>query len=107
LPDWTPLLVHTITYALRNGVNASGSPTFAAQATCAALVEQHISRAEVGKGIEWKTYNHVATETELPNGTRVWLPGASTGDNNASVLVRTFKTATSPITGDTLYEYVF
>jgi len=104
LSEWSHLLTKTVTYALRNGVNASGSPTYASQLTCSAMIEEMVSRVQVGESIEWKTYHKVATEVDLPHGTRVWLPAASVGDNNASLLVRGRKSATSHLSGDVLYE---
>ena len=105
MPNWDHLLTDTITYALRNGVDANGSPAFAAQATCAGRYEQDATVERKFSG-EWVSHDLLATSTDLPRGTRVWPPGFATGDSNAALSVKRQKSSTSPLSGNTLYEAV-
>jgi hypothetical protein len=106
LSSWSHIFNATITYALRSGVDAHGDPTYAAQATADARVE-HVTRLDrAAAGELWISYDKVATDADIAIGSRVWLPGAATGDNNASLLVRERNVADSPLSGDTLYELV-
>lgn len=105
MPNWDHLLVHTITYALRDGVDNHGSPTFAAQTTCLGLFERNSKAVRVIGG-EWVSADRIATSTELPIGTRVWPPGYATGDNNAALEIKEIVAVSSPLTGDQLYEVI-
>jgi hypothetical protein len=105
LPSWSHLLIDTITYALRTGVDGNGDPTFGSQLTCLGRFEKD-SKIERTQQSQWVSADLLATEVELPKGTHVWPPGYATGDSNAALTVKRCKAATSPLTGDTLYESV-
>ena len=87
-------------------MDANGDPTWAANATCAARVERKYRRNKTQRDVEWESKYACATETDLPMGTRVWPPGFATGDVNAALEVIEAIAATSPLSGDTLYELV-
>jgi hypothetical protein len=86
-------MIDTITVASVVGVSASGDPTYGLSFTLKARVEENYGIVATADG-EQSTYTHkVATEIEIGRNARVWLPGASTGDNNAAMRPLASKTA--------------
>lgn len=103
MSKWSHLLDVTITYALQSG-RSGWDATIGAQSTAPARVEQN---QELVRGVDDEeviTTHKIATEADLPEGARVWLPGANTADVGASVQVKTRRVASPPGSPDVLYE---
>lgn len=98
------LLNDTVTYATEASVSNYGDPTFAAQATVAARVEFDSRIVTGSDGTTIEATHVILTLTELPKGTRVWLPGDSTVDTNAAKRVVFVKQASTPGGDYTIYE---
>lgn len=97
------LLTDTITYKLKTGVGTYGDPSFGSALTTKARVE-FTSKTYVDPSGNEKYSQHVLTTTvELPRGTRLWVPGASTSNDNEALEVKQIKKANIP-GGDYLYE---
>jgi len=101
------LMIDTITVAEVSGASTSGDPTFGAQSTLKARVEEEVGIVATADG-EQTTYTHkIATETQIGVNARVWLPGANTGDNNAAMRPLVSRTAQTLSGGYRYYETYF
>lgn len=99
----TRLLTQTVTYkAPTSTVNNYGDPTLGSAATASARVERKRS-VNLGESNTREVRDVVVTVVEIPKGSRVWLPGADTGDDNASKLVVESVQAQTP-NGYVIYE---
>ena len=77
-------MLETVSYKTPNGVGASGDLTYSTIGTMDARIYKKTNIVTDANGAE-RTSNYVVeTETEIPIDSRVWLPGASTSDNNAA-----------------------
>jgi hypothetical protein len=74
----------TITVAAFDAVSG-GDDTFAASSTLSARVEQRTGIVVTADGTEAAYTHRIATTTEIVPGSRVWLPGANTGDTNEAM----------------------
>jgi hypothetical protein len=77
-------LLSTISYATPSTVSSAGDITYSATGTMSARILYKNDIVTAPSGEQLTTSTVVETETELPVGTKVWLPGASTGDANAA-----------------------
>lgn len=77
------LITSTIYVAARSGTTAHGDPSFAAPVALQARVEhaRRTIRSITGEAYSVAT---IWTLTALPIGSRVWLPGESSGDASQS-----------------------
>lgn len=98
------LLTQTITIARRSGVSADGSPTFGTKESVKARVEKKTRLLRDANGNYWEQFTVIATLTEIPMGSRVWLPDVNTNDNNLAVFPISVESATSISDGSTFYE---
>ncbi len=97
------LLTDSVTFQTVTGRGAGGDPTYGAQQTVDARVEDFLGTLRLPNGTEVSPENKIVTLVEIPRDSRIWLPGTSTGDNSeARELQRTAK-ASLP-RGGTLYE---
>lgn len=101
------LLNDTVTVASKTGVGNDGDPTFSAQATMAARVEYGTRRVYGSAGEERQCEAIVITAAEIPSGSRVWLPDATTTDTSQAKIPIVVKRASTPWAGVTLYETYF
>ena len=76
------LLTDTITYQLETGLSGAGAVTWGSQATTPARVEWGTKTVVGLDGTRRESEAAVATDIEIPNGSRVWLPGADTSSVN-------------------------
>lgn len=101
---FTHLLPDTITYAPPSGVSTQGDATYGAQVELPARVEYDYKIVAVGDGKHRELTHWIGTETEIPLGSRVWLPGDNIGDNGVAKIATTQDSASTPDAADTLYE---
>lgn len=97
------LFKDTVTIARSSGVSGAGDPTFAAQVTCSARVEHGTKLITDASGNKVEAEHWYVSTTEVGQDDRVWLPGDSTGDNNAARRPIMVKKATELLGGITLY----
>ena len=103
---WDHLLTQTITVSEQTGVDTRGMPTYGAQTTKSARVEQTNELKINRDGNEQLARHVVVTSSEIGINARVWFPGDNTGDNDAAKRPITIRQAAQPV-GDTLYETFF
>lgn len=101
---FTHLLTDTVTYASPSTVSAMGDVTYGTQATAAARVEYDYRIVDAGDGKKLELTHTIVTETAIPKGARVWLPGDSIGSTAAAKIVVFQSLASVPDGSDTLYE---
>lgn len=77
--NWLSRMTDTITYATESSMAANGNITYGTLTTARARVYRRskIIVDQVGK--QRQISHQVATETNIPRGARVWLPGTDTG----------------------------
>lgn len=97
-------LNQSVTYALRSGVGNAGDPTYGSQSTISARVEARQKILPQPDGTERQSTHVIYTATQIPLGARVWLPGASTGNNNHARTVLTANEDPSLGANQTLYQ---
>lgn len=97
------LLVDTVTVAAVTGVGNTGDPTFGAQSTLPARVENKSRLIPGTDGNDLKANHVIITETEIDRRSKVWLPGDSTGDANAARRILDVRKSSTP-DSFTLYE---
>jgi hypothetical protein len=99
----THLLTDTVTVASESGVNGYGDPTFGAQSTIACRVEE-VDTIVIGTDHnEYRAVARIATEDEVFLTDRFWLPGDSTGDDDAARRPLTVKHSRFPGETEGLY----
>lgn len=96
------LLTQTATYALRTG-RTGGNVGFGAQLTVACRHERESKIVIDADGEEKRANDAIYAETEIPIGSRVWVPGADTTDNKLARSVLAVAVAATP-GGYTHYE---
>ena len=103
----THLLTDTISYRLRTGVTIYGDPEFLEITTSTAACRVERSKTWQGNtsGDEFVINTKVFLEVDVPVGSRVWLPGASTSSVSNSLPVLAQTKVSFPGGGD-LYEIV-
>lgn len=100
--DWAHRLLSTVTYKTKSGF-ADGDFTWAAASTAAARVWKQYRVARGPGGQELISTHKVALTTDVPEGARVWLPGADTDDDGESYAVLWRETAATLDGSYTLY----
>lgn len=75
----------TVSVASVTGKSAYGDPTYGAPRTVAARLESARRLVRSGRGDDLVSNHRLFTTTPIVLSDRVWLPGASTADANASV----------------------
>ncbi len=102
--SYASLLTDTVTIALQTGITTSGDPTYGAKTTIKARVEYGTKLVYGADGSAKECEASLATMTELPMQTRIWLPGDNTGDNNAAKRPILTKRASTPSGSLVVYE---
>jgi hypothetical protein len=98
------LLTDTVTIASETGRSNTGDPTFGAQSTIAARVEEIDQIVLLFDGNEARATHSVASEDEIKRTDRLWLPGDNTSDNTKARRALTVKHSRFPGETDGLYE---
>lgn len=97
-------LNQSVTYAAHSSISATGAITYGSQSTISARVEldrRFVAGAD-GNPVE---VNHVIySETEIPLGARVWLPGSTAANNQHSLRVMQSISTPSLRATQTLWE---
>lgn len=101
------LMTETITYAPFTGRDGDGKPTFSAQVTATARVEERTKRVRDADGKEVITSTQVATTAAIKTQDRVWLPGADTTKANEGRKPVAFSRASTLTPGYILQEISF
>jgi hypothetical protein len=100
--DWTHRLLSTITYQTKAGFS-DGDFTWNTAATAKARVWQQYRVTTGAGGQELVTTHQVATQTDIPEGARVWIPGGDTTKVGESFSVLFRETADTLDGSYTLY----
>jgi len=98
------MLDATVTFSPPASVSAAGDPTFGAQTTARARVEYGTKFIYGRDNTELQCEAVIASDVEIPMGSRIWLPGTNPSDNNAAKRPLTVKRASSPGGTLTVYE---
>jgi len=102
--DFADMMTQTVTYQTQAGHDSAGDPSWSAQSTAAARVERRHEKILATDDEEILVTHRVATYTAIPEGARVWLPGADTSSIEASVIARRVDVAPDLETGAELRE---
>ena len=98
------LLTQEITIAARSGTRQnSGDANYGSQSTITCRIERKVRLVRGPDGNELSTAHVIVTATEIAEGTRIWLPGATTTDTNAALVPVARGSAQTP-GGQTLWE---
>lgn len=81
-------MLETVTYSAPGARDGSGDPTWDPQLTAAARVHRKQDWVLAANGEQEATEVIVESETAIPIGSRVWLPGTDTTDINESEKVK-------------------
>ena len=105
------LLTDTVTLALQTGQSAGGTPTYGAQSTVKARVEDGTEIVLDQEGQERRAKHAVCIEdvfaVEALLAARFWLPGDDTGSDNASRRAIAVDSAADPGKTQRLTELFF
>ena len=102
--SFTHLLTETITYKTPGSVDKWGTLGFGAAVTVPAAVEQNTRFFRGDEGNERESSHVIVTEVQIPEGSRVWIPGADTLDDEAAIVVMKSVAAPTRTTGLFMYE---
>jgi hypothetical protein len=97
------LLTDTVTVKAPSTVDNYGDVSFGASSTIKARVEKKQKLHRDDAGNEVATNHVILTETEITQGSRVWLPGSDTTDDNDALVPLQWGQA-STFGGYTIYE---
>lgn len=97
-------MTDVVTVAAVSGVSASGDPTFSAQRTIKARVEQRVRNERFVDKSERISDTVVLTHDTIRVGERCWLPGTDTGSADEAREVLRVNAGASLVDGTTLYE---
>ncbi len=100
-------MVSTVTYKTVASVDSVGDPTFSAASTMDARVENRQVHIKARDGNTYESRHQVASLTQIPLKSRVWLPGDNTGDDNAARQPLDIPDADTKLGTDTLYMTFF
>ena len=79
------IMTDQVTFAERTGTARSGDPTYGTQQAIACRHERKNNRVLTPAGEVEISNDVLASETEIPYGARVWLPGTDVTVDNASL----------------------
>lgn len=105
--DVASMLRDTITIAPFTGRDGGTKPTYGAQVTAAARVENKQTMVRDAEGQEVLSSTTLATLTSIGSQDRVWFPGADTADNNQARTPLSVVSATELLGGQTLFQVMF
>lgn len=88
------MLNQTVSYKTKSATDVNGDATLSSLATIPARVESKTIVFRTADGIERVSSHVIYTETLLPLGAQIWVPGADTGD--ASEAREVLQTGGSP-----------
>lgn len=97
-------LNQTVTYATRSGVDSDGDPSYNSQATIPARVEVRHKIFALPDGTQKQSSHIIYTETRIPLGARIWLPGDTTTNANHARTIITENADPSLRANQTLYQ---
>jgi hypothetical protein len=100
------LLTDTITVQEQTGLGAGGDPTFAAQKTLKARVENSDQLVITEDGNTAQASHVICTDEAIGLGARVWVPGESTADPNKALRPIKRSSASDPSGSSTMFETV-
>lgn len=100
--DWTHRMTSTVTYASQT--YSSGDFTIGATSTASARIVEVDKIVKTVEGGERKISHMLVTETAIPYGCRLWLPGTDTANVEESYEVVHIRTAPNLADGYRFYE---
>jgi hypothetical protein len=96
-------LTETVSYKTPSGVSSSGDLTYGSLSTLNARIYRKTQIVSNANGAQVTSNYVIETETQIPLDARIWLPGASTSDNNAAQRVLSSEYASTLDGSYTLY----
>jgi len=96
--------VDTVTVARKTGKSSYGDPTFGAQFTIKARVENYTQLVVDPDGNEQRANHRIATQNQIYDTDRIWLPGDNTSSSDAARRAIKVAKATTKSGSALLYE---